>query len=65
MGLRVWLPLNGDLKNRGSSDLNFSILSSTATVVNTLGKIGSCYQNISTQAYNVGGIISDKTISLG
>lgn len=65
MGLRVWLPLNGDLKNRGSSDLNFSILSSTATVINTAGKIGSCYQNISTQPHTVGGVISDKTISLG
>ena len=61
MGLQVWLPLNGNINNYGLSDLQFSILA-TNTSTNASGKIGSCYQNNSASA---GGLLSDKTISLG
>ena len=38
--LRVWLPLDGDLRNLGASDIE--ITNSGATVDNA-GKIGKCY----------------------
>ena len=42
MSLRVWLPLNGDLKNIGlSGESNFA---ATGATVAADGKIGSCYQ---------------------
>ena len=40
MGLKVWLPLNGDLTQQGTSGV--SVVNNNATV-NTNGKIGSCY----------------------
>ena len=40
MGLKVWLPLNGDLHNQGYS--NIDITNSNCTV-NDAGKIGKCY----------------------
>ena len=40
MALKVWLPLNGDLKNYGCSEATTNIYGAT---VNTAGKIGSCY----------------------
>lgn len=40
MALKVWLPLNGDLKQQGIS--NLAVINNNATV-NTNGKIGSCY----------------------
>lgn len=40
MSLQVWLPLNGDLKNQGLSDI--TVTNSGATVNNN-GKIGKCY----------------------
>lgn len=40
MSLQVWLPLNGDLKNQGLS--NITVTNSGATVNNN-GKIGKCY----------------------
>ncbi len=39
MSLRIWLPLNGNLKNQG---LNTYTISNTG-VTDSLGKIGSCY----------------------
>lgn len=42
MSLRVWLPLNGNLDNKG---LNGSIATLTGAVaVNNSGKLGKCYQ---------------------
>ena len=61
MSLRVWLPLNGDLRNQGISDLIFSAASSNTTT-NANGKIGTCYTN---NSHSVGGLISDKPILLG
>lgn len=40
MSLKVWLPLDGTLKNNGSSD---AVVTNSGSTVNTLGKIGSCY----------------------
>ena len=40
MSLRVWLPLDGDLRNQGISNSN-NIISTGSSVVNT-GKIGKC-----------------------
>ena len=40
MGLKVWLPLNGDLIQQGISDI---IATSTNTTITTAGKIGECY----------------------
>ena len=40
MSLRVWLPLDGDLRNLGASDIE--VTNNGATVDNT-GKIGKCY----------------------
>ena len=40
MSLRVWLPLNGDLKNQGLDDV--TVTNNGATIDNN-GKIGKCY----------------------
>ena len=40
MSLRVWLPLNGDLRNNGLS--NITVTNNGATIDNN-GKIGKCY----------------------
>lgn len=42
MSLRVWLPLNGDLKNQGLEDVT---VTNDGTIVNNDGKIGKCYTN--------------------
>ena len=39
MALKVWLPLNGDLKNQGTSNVN---VTSNYTSVDNAGKIGQC-----------------------
>ena len=41
MSLRVWLPLNGDLKNYGAS--NTTLVADNGPTINANGKIGSCY----------------------
>lgn len=43
MGLQVWLPLNGDLKNNGLTSGIAVVTSSGATVNNSNGKIGKTY----------------------
>ena len=40
MALQVWLPLNGDLENKGLSSVT---VTNSGAIVNTAGKIGSCY----------------------
>ena len=40
MALKVWLPLNGNLKNNGTSN---SVIAVSGATVNTSGKLGSCY----------------------
>ena len=41
MSLQVWLPLNGDLQNKGLSDIN---VTNNGASINNNGKIGKCYQ---------------------
>ena len=40
MSLQVWLPLNGDLRNQGLSDVT---ITNNGATVNANGKIGECY----------------------
>lgn len=40
MGLRVWLPLNGDLRNNGLEDVT---VTNNGAIVDDNGKIGKCY----------------------
>lgn len=61
MSLQVWIPFDGDTRNKGASVLNFSPVSSNTTS-NTSGKIGGCYYN---NSFTAGGIVSDATIELG
>lgn len=58
MSLQVWLPLNGDLRNQGLSDLTFT--GSNVTLTTNDGKMGSCYSSTGS-----GYIISDKKVYLG
>lgn len=41
MALRVWLPLNGNLENKGTS--NNIVITNNGATVNNSGKIGKCY----------------------
>lgn len=61
MSLKVWLPLDGDLRNLGCSDLQFSYSGSNISV-NNEGKIGKCYKRTASAA---DAIISDTPILLG
>jgi len=49
MSLRVWLPLNGDLRNQGL-DGNVSVTNHGA-VVNNSGKTGACYSFGTAKSY--------------
>ena len=62
MALRVWLPLNGTLENKGISDLVFSNTNTTNITIDNDGKIGKCYSRATKG--NDGRIISDKNINL-
>lgn len=61
MALKIWLPLNGNLDNKGISDLKFSYSGSNISVSND-GKIGQCYRRTTSAA---DAILSDKPINLG
>ena len=65
MGLRVWLPLNGDLRNQG---LNEVTPTGTAFSSNDNGKIGKCIKTTNTGAIDLGysgGQINNGSISFG
>ena len=40
MGLRIWLPLNGDLENKGLDDI---VIANNGATIDNNGKIGKCY----------------------
>ena len=65
MGLKVWLPLNGDLRNLGCSNCEVTTIETTPIYVD--GKIGQCYQrtNSSTQSTNGISINSNLLDMLG
>ena len=48
MSLKVWLPLNGNLKNQGVSN---SVITNNNATVSDSGKIGSCYSFNGSNAY--------------
>lgn len=48
MALQVWLPLNGDLKNKGVADVN---VTNSGATVDSNGKIGQCYSFDGTDDY--------------
>lgn len=52
MSLQVWLPLNGDLKNQGLSNVT---VTNNSAVVDNNGKIGKCY------SFNNSSIVINKT----
>lgn len=55
MGLRVWLPLNGDLRNNGLDDVT---VTNNGAIVDDNGKIGKCYNfNGSNSGINISGEI--------
>ena len=62
MALQVWLPLDGDLRNLGCSDLQFTNENTTNLTIDNAGKIGSCYKRAS--AKTTGRILSNKTLNL-
>lgn len=50
MSLQIWLPLNGNLRNRGcNSSLTIASVQ-TGCSVSTDGKLGSCYKNTGTNS---------------
>lgn len=62
MALQVWLPLNGTLENKGINDMQFSLTNGAAITINENGKIGKCYERVTSQTD--GYIVSNKTINL-
>ena len=60
MALRVWLPLNGNLENKGNSNLSFATQGSNLSITSD-GKLGKTY----TKSASSGGIVSDNQIYLG
>lgn len=58
MSLRVWLPLNGSLKNQGLSDYQISVFRGTETYNNS-GKIGKCFYANGTNTLKILNIIPD------
>ena len=64
MSLRVWLPLNGDLRNKGlDGDLQISSIG-ILTFINN-GKIGKCYQRASSSSQITTGInINDNFLNI-
>lgn len=62
MALQIWLPLNGNLENKGIMDISFSpYLSETGLAINSNGKLGgSCYERTAVQANSYR---SNKTVN--
>lgn len=58
----VWLPLNGDTNNYGSSDLVFTCPDGYCSSIYPGIIYGGCYKNFSNTA---GGLVSDKQLYLG
>ena len=61
MSLRIWLPLNGHLNNKGCSDLNAVSVQSGCGTSND-GKLGVCYKNTGANS-NVANTISLNSVA--
>ena len=62
MSLKVWLPLNGDLKNQGCTGYTITAIEASPTF--TAGKIGQCYQRANTSSQITNGLqIQDNLVS--
>lgn len=62
MSLQVWLPLNGDLRNLGLS--NVTVTNNGATIDDS-GKIGKCYTLNGTSNYiNISNLSNPKNITV-
>ena len=48
MGLRIWLPLNGNLENKGLDDI---VITNNGATIDNNGKIGKCYSFDGTNDY--------------
>lgn len=57
MALQVWLPLNGDLKNKGCADVT---VTNNGATVNNNGKIGKCYDVTKTQYLEINNLPFSK-----
>lgn len=58
MALKVWLPLNGDLRNLGTSNYNISVFRGSEVYDNN-GKIGKCFNANGVNTLKISNIISD------
>lgn len=58
MALRVWLPLDGDLRNLGTSNYNISVFRGSEVYDNN-GKIGKCFNANGVNTLKISNIISD------
>lgn len=56
MGLQIWLPLNGNLENKGLSNIT---ITNNGSTFNSMGKLGGCYN-----FDNSMGIITNNSITL-
>ena len=58
MSLQVWLPLTGNLKNKGATDYNLSMFRGSE-VYNDSGKIGKCFHSNGVNTIKILNIIPD------
>lgn len=63
MSLKVWLPLNGDLENKGCSSYSITSIENSPTF--TTGKIGQCYQRANSSSQLTNGLrLEDNLVNL-
>lgn len=58
MALKVWLPLDGDLRNLGASDVT---ITNNGATVNNSGKIGKCYSPATITITNINNLSFDNS----
>ena len=58
MSLKIWLPLNGDLENKGASAIT---ITNKGATINNNGKIGQCYCPATINLTNLNGLSFDNS----